>query len=307
VGVFDEWLDARDGESMRSAWAALAPTTHEVAELGSGWSVTAHAAAQLAHAFLGWPLDRLDWLCRPLDEVRELAHRTFSAERDVTFSFLDNAFSVREACHETLTIYEDTDGPRGVQHILGGFDIPGATGWDAGGGAVVVRIFDREKQIGASVITSTRYVSTIGDIDLARLELFTKNDMFRVPKPRDSLAFVRGVIAQLGAEIDAHYDVSTEWPGRVVRDFPITTDGMHLVQHRFEAQGRAVTVSEQTYPDGRDVVRAELEGLPWGHDLWVSIDTRPEGSRGQICMRMPIELGKRVFARLDTIPNVDRS
>ena len=308
--TFADWLEARDSAALERAWTALAPVHNALGR--AGWHLDGFGAAQLASSFLGVPLDRLHWLTRTGDALRDdaTAPPPELVDRNAAeFCFVDDALDIRAACYEHWQLRELVIGDRGVQLLTVGYRLDEQSG-DTG---TVIRIFDRAAQRGASIYCGSQRVSTIGDVDLGPLDLFVHTATFRNAawKTHD-LATTRGLVAQLAAEIDAHYDVSSAWPGRIVDEqelLDVRRERVRITDHRFEADARAITITEQHHAEGSwdewSWTHAAVEGLPWGHALAVDIHTKPSGTFGHVTVRLPLALGERVIARLTTIPSLE--
>ncbi|MEO8701349.1 MAG: hypothetical protein ABI867_14975 [Kofleriaceae bacterium] len=256
----ERWLAARDAESVRSAWTALEPRRHEVAG-----ELSRHGAALLAGAMLG---ERADWIVDTRSRKPEL-----EIQRVVDVSYFDDAWDVHVTCEETWKLHEH----RGVQivHLV----ISSLPGEQPGGSDVtVVRVVDGARA--ASIVIGSTKVSTIGDIDLAPLDLYRfGGGVASVPSP-DAIDTARGLIAQVAAEVDAHYDTSALWPRK--REGEFGDDERWIAVKAFDG---AVPYTS-----------AMVHGLPWGHELEIILphDGRPAFCKG----RLPAADRDRVLARL---------
>ena len=307
--AFFEWLDARDGEALARAWHALGAMRCGVG--APNWKITAHGAAQLAAAFLGWPVERVAWLGVP---ESGMPAPIFKTERTTSRCFLEYGADLVEDCYEYWTIREQREGERGVQHVQVVYRQDDGTREGTGCGGTVVRVFDRATRTGASIFLDTRIVATIGKLDLSALELFAHYRAFDIPTWHQyDLEATRGLVAQLAAEIDAHYDVSATWPGGltntyVTSDDHVASPSTHYYERRFESGSRAVTIRESRFrregvaEDGWATVM--IEGLPWGHELRLLISDSDSRTHGHVQLRLPIALGETVIARLAGVPGV---
>lgn len=282
AALIEQWLAARDAASVRSAWSALAPVRHEVSKPRR--DLTKHGAAQLAAAMLG---ERADWLL----DVRGGSVPAFRADRIVDGSSLDHAWDIRDDCHETWELHEQRDGARGVQLIVVGAGT--ITGRPEGGGVSVVRIFEHDRAV--SVQLESRAVATIGEVDLAPLDLMDCVQYFTREAAAIDVEVMRGLLAQVIAEYDAHYDTSTQWP---------LASHEHVTPHYLDPRLRS------TFVDGaRSVTVDQLErgprtwlatahGLAWGHV--VELASNDDG-HGDLRVRLPDAEIDRVSARLGAI------
>ncbi|MBA2544257.1 MAG: hypothetical protein H0V17_31725 [Deltaproteobacteria bacterium] len=282
--LIERWLAARDHTEIRSAWAALPSVLHPLG--GPRRDLTLHGAAKLAEAMLG---ERTDWIvdrtqsAPPVHDVRGISEG----------AFLDHAWNIDEACDAQLTIHERRDGLRGVQLIMIGSGT--ITGRPEGGGITVVRVFDRDRAAIVPIEAWNTPVATIGEVDLAPLDLVMASRSFEIASGSHDVATARALIAQLTAEVDAHYDTSTLWP-----EGPIYVDEHHWYEPE--------VTSMQTFVDGERAVTivsdrngrlwAQVYGLPWGHRLGFYLDSR---LHGYIAMRFPSADLDRIEARIAAI------
>jgi hypothetical protein len=273
--MLEGWLEARDGAAVRSAWTALAPRVHEVAH--GRRELTMEGAALLAAAMLG---ERADWIVDLQPSVRP----DFHLDQVVYDGFFDHVCDfTRARSRERWNLHERHDGTRGVQVVNVVFE--SVDGRPEGVSMTVVRVFDRDRA--ASVHIHGTTVATIGEVDLSPLELQSNVQSFELTTTLDS-EMLRGLVAQLAAEVDAHYDTSTLWPTVAPGTF---ADGE-----------RRVTIGAA---DGHNFVNgmtnARVHGLPWGHKLDVSLEPRPRGAKGYIALRLPAAQIDRVIARLSAL------
>lgn len=276
--MLERWLGARDAAALRRAWTALAPRRHEVSQPRR--ELTVHGAAQLAAAMLG---ERADWIVDLQGRPPE-----FRVDRKSDACFVDDAWDVSEPCREIWELHERRDGARGVQVVTVGCGT--IEGRPEGGSSTVVRVFDRDRA--ASVLVSSNKVSTIGEIDLAPLDLYLYSKNFELAPASLPVEMMRGLVAQLAGELDAHYDTYMLWPCVA-----------HDRGHTFAEGERSVTIVEQQSADGR--VTATTRGLTWGHKLEVSLHTYRARMYGSVLVRLPDADIDRVIARLAAIATLE--
>ncbi|HEY5936238.1 MAG TPA: hypothetical protein VIU61_16420 [Kofleriaceae bacterium] len=290
---FKAWLDARHGSTLAEAWAALAAKQVEVG--APSWRIPLHGAAQFAAAFLDWPLDRLAWLGGPDNKMPAPTFKV-PGERSTARCFLELGLDRRD-CNESWTIREITERSRGIQLVTIYCHYDDGT---RGGGYTtqsVVRVFDRRTRTGASLGIDARAVATIGEVDLAPLDLFELVTTFHLTSwTRYDPDGVRGIVAQLAAEIDAHFDVSTEWPSAIS-----SRNGFTI--HRFESGPRAVELVERHIAN-EGGVHATVHGLPWGHGLTLNVSDTALGTYGNVTLRLPLATGQAVFGHLTRVPGI---
>ncbi len=184
---------------MRSAWTALAPRRHEVSKPGR--TLTLHGAAQLAQAMVG---ERADWIVDLIGRKPEEGGGGV-----VEAAFLDDAWDVNQTVHETWTLHEQRSGRGGVQVVTVGCGSP--YGQPDGNAETVVRIFDRERA--ASIRIGTNKVATIGDIDLAPLDLYQFAHTFSAAATTtDEADALRGLIELLGVASGSECSVTIDRP-----------------------------------------------------------------------------------------------
>ncbi len=286
--LIERWLAARDHAEVRAAWAALPSATHP---WGSPHrQPTLHGAAMLADAMLG---ERADWLA----DSRQSLPPVYDDRGIREGSCLDHAWNVNEACDAQLTIHERRDGLRGVQLITVGAGT--ITGRPEGGGITVVRVFDRDRAAIVPIEAWNAPVATVGEVDLAPLDLLMASRSFALATGTHDVATARALIAQLAAEVDAHYDTSTLWP-----------EGPSVIgeHHWYEPD----VTSSQTFVDGERAVTivndrtgrlwAQAYGLPWGQRLGFYLDSR---LYGYIAMRFPAADLDRIEARIAAIGKIN--
>jgi hypothetical protein len=180
--MFDRWLAARDAQAVRRAWTELSPRSHALAPPGR--TFTLHGAALLAGAMLG---ERADWIVDVLG--RQPDAQTSGA---VDACFLENAWDVNQPAHASWSIHEQRDGSRGVQVVIVG--VGSLYGQPDGSSETVVRIFDRDRAV--SVCIGSNRVATIGDVDIAPLDLL----WFSESHAMDSAGLVAHLLAELHYE-----------------------------------------------------------------------------------------------------------
>lgn len=292
--TFSEWLDARDGATLERAWRTLAATPVKVGR--DRWSITAAGAARFAAAFLGWPIERVAWFTAPDDQ---LPPPTFEGRRTVTRSFLEHAIDCREECFEEWQIREVADGARGFQHIKIGFSVYGEGrdgGW--GGSGTIVRVFDRSTSTAASIHVSSNSVWTIGDVDLAALDVFEHYKTFNVAEPRYTVVAVRDLIAQLASEVDVPFAMCASSPGTMTEQHFAEFDVVKRTW-RYEAGSCAIEIE-----DYGNWMWATVHGLPWGFVMNSRIDNKDTGVDGNLNVRLPLWAGDAVVSRLAMIPGI---
>lgn len=225
--------------------------------------------------------ERAEWL---LDVRRPPDYRSNAV---VEASYLDGEWDIAEPCHETWALWEQRDADRGVQLVqIGAGSI---TGPPEGGGQVFVRVFDRDRA--ASVAIDTVHATTVGEVDPGPLDLLACSTYFYLEpsgQPRETLETLRGIIAQLAGELDAHYDTSPSWPAVDERTFG---DGAHSITWVHERD--------------RDRFTAHVHGLPWGHALAVTL--RMTSRQCDLAVRLPDADIGRVLERLQAIEQADRA
>lgn len=280
--LLERWLAARDHVAIRSAWQAL-PTVLQT--VGTPYrKLTLHGAAQLAGAMLG---ERADWLI-----ARSNGAPVYTVNRISGGATLDHVWNITEENQEGLVIHEQRDGLRGVQLIL--LSSGTVTGRPEGGSVTAVRIFDRDR---AAVVPIDVYVftevATIGSIDLAPLDLLEVARHFPLPGDHD-VATARALVAQIVAEIDAHFDVSTQW----AEGTPATPADWYwtgIASHQSFVDGeRAVSIGHERAGG----ITAYVHGLPWGQRCVIYFEA---GREPYVVMRFPTAELDRIEARLTTL------
>jgi hypothetical protein len=265
----ERWLAARSAAALRLAWAELAPRRRDLAQRDR--RLTLHGAAQLAGAVLG---ERADWLVAPSPGAP-----SFEVDRIVGDCFFDDAWDTRQRCNETWRLVERRAGDRGVQ--LATISCGSADGRPEGGSATVVRIFAPDRA--ASLVIETAKVSTIGELELAPLDLLRFSQAFALASVRDPIDALRGLVALLATELDARFDTSAIWP---------RLEPPAAGLERFGDADRSLAIRHDagTYPR----TTAEVHGLPWGHQLAVVL----QGSQGHAYGQLPNTDIDHVLARL---------
>lgn len=268
--MLESWLAARDAASVRAAWAALSPRPHLIGARPDR-TLTLHGAARLAEAMLG---ERADWIVdvtRPPD---------YEVDRVVGDTYFDEIWNGPQPCHETWRLWEQRDGDRGVQ--LANIGAGSISGQPDGGGQVFVRVFDRDRA--ASIAIDTRRVSTIGDVDLAALDLLSFNAPLAIASTTTHVETLRGLLGQLGAELDAHYATSLHWPR-------VDGGGAGADRQTFGEGERAISIAhDRSY----GWILARVEGLPWGQQLDVHLGL--DGGQTYLHGRLPDAAIDRVAA-----------
>jgi hypothetical protein len=290
-----DWLDAHDGDAVAAAWQALDPRMQEVGL--PSWTVTAPAAARFAATFLGWPIERLAWIAAEADA---LPPPTFELHHEVTRCYLEHLLDYRGECHESWKIREVAEGPRGVQLVTVDFFYDDGSREGFGMSNTVVRVFDRDAGTAASIDLHARTVATVGAMDLSALDLFDVWCEVRLgwPYVRDD---VRGVLAQLASDVDAHFDVSATWPGRTLDAGAV--EATQWEELRFESGDFAIELVEHHY-ETRSTVLAKFFGLPWGHAITVVLRDDGTGMEGNVQLRLPRVDCDALLARAAAVPNL---
>lgn len=326
---FDGWLDARDGETLARAWATLGATRTEVgAHSKFVLGIQPHGAAQLAAAWLGCSPERFAWFAMDRlddEEARTSPAPVFAERRPVTRCFLDGAIDVSEPdCGENWQIREIIDGPRGVQFITVDYSYgPMTREGGNGGSAKVVRLFDRSTSRAVSLQLWSRDVYTIGaPVDLSPLDLFAHRVTYQLPWTEIDLDSVRGFVAQLTADLDAHFDTSAEWGGGVSVDKVLESEQYNFrtrrLEHRFQAGPYAIEFGQNLDPDDPDdepsMIYAEVRGLPFGHQVNVRVSLAYEHDEhdvppkwtvdGWIDFTLPLAQLDAAVARAAAVPGI---
>lgn len=318
------WIDARESETLAAAWAALGAERHELA--WSGAHLTGHGAARLAADLLGWPIERVAWLgLRPHElETGGAPAPSFRTSRNVTLCFLEEAVTVHESCNEYWEIREVRDGARGVQLVTVGWGVEDGSRDGRGSGGTVVRIFDLDAGIAASVFVGSRKVALVSPPDrrdelVARmkraLDLVGENRTFRLPAWTSyDLGTLRTLIAALAAAIDPTFATSAGWPGeKVAEKIVVETRGPRVVvtDWRFAAPtdpAASILVREQLSspetPQLQSWAHVSVAGLPWGYELELSACAPPVGGHATLMYRLPEAARHALLAMLLTVPGV---
>ena len=265
--MLEAWLEARDADSVRRAWTALAPRRHTFAK---NRKLTFHGAALLAEAMLG---TRADWIL----ESRKRRPPEFEVDRIVDESFVDGGWVMTGRSRETWKLHEQRDEVGGVQVLL--VECSSIVGQPEGGGQTFVRVFDGDRAV--SIAIDRDQVWTIGEVDLAPLDLLDFLEYFS-PSSYDIDA-LRGLVAQVVTELDAHFDTSPLW-----REI----DRRREADHEYRVFGdlpRSVAIRL----DRHATPSVSVHGLPWGHAL--------KFAHGYVRGRLPNADIDRVLARLAAI------
>ncbi len=269
--MFEPWLAAREAAAVRAAWTALSPRQHQVGSHGDR-TLTLHGAARLAEAMLG---ERADWIV-------DVTHPPdFEAHRVVDETYFDEIWNGPQPCHEVWKLWEQRDGDRGVQ--LAEIGAGSIGGQPDGSGLAFVRVFDHVRA--ASIAIDTVKVSTIGEVDLSPLDLMRFTAASSIPPATTYVEALRGLLARLATELDAHYDTGPLWP---------------------RIDGGAADSDHQTFGEGERAISirhdrsfgwiiASVEGLPWGQQLAVHLGLN--GSQQYLYGRLPDADIDRVLAR----------
>ncbi|MBA2540301.1 MAG: hypothetical protein H0V17_11740 [Deltaproteobacteria bacterium] len=313
---FDGWLDARDSATVEREWATLGGRRIELGQSAPRYlAIKPEGAALLAAGFLGCSPDRFGWWATDRNRDPPWPPATFQEGRGVSRSFFDHELQVDEQdAHETFTIREVIEGTRGVQHIT--IDCSwGEMTREGGSGRSMtfVRVFDRSTQRAVSIPLYSTGVWMVGDVDLSPLDLFAQRVEYKLAWKRHDTDAVRGFLAQLAADLDAHFDVSPSWPGGVIEDRVIESVEYNFrtrkrVQ-RFESAPFAIQLDENLDPDTNEggMMWATVQGLPWGHELNVRIcntDDPVWGVDGWIDFTLPRAQLEAALARTAAIPGI---
>lgn len=241
--LLERWLAARDHVAIRAAWAALPVTRHRLGTVQR--KCTLHGAALLAEAMLG---ERADWLVE-----RSQGTPVYDVNRISEGAVLDHVWNIDEKNNESLVIHERRDGLRGVQLVM--LSSGTVTGRPEGGAVKAVRIFDRDR---AAVVPVETYVetdvATIGDVDLAPLDLLLSSRSYRLEVREHDVATMRALVAQLVSEVDAHYDTSPQWA-----EGHAAVEWYDVASVQYVDGSRVVSIAH----DQRSV-QAQVLGLNWG-------------------------------------------
>ena len=196
---------------------------------------------------------------------------------------------MNEPNDETLTIHQQRDGLRGVQLIM--ISSGTITGRPEGGGVNAVRVFDRDRAAVVPIDAWGAEVATIGDIDLSPLDLLEVSRPFTLHAGDHDVPTARALVAQLVAEVDAHYDTSTLWAeGEPAR--PADWYLPDMTSHQTFVDGsRAVSIGYDR--SGR--IHAHVDGLPWGQRFLFQLEA---GRYHYLAMRFPSAELDRIEARL---------
>ena len=314
---FDGWLDARDSATVEREWATLGARRVRIESGKQDRGVRPQGAAVLAARFLGCSPDRFAWWTREryLDDAK-WPEPTYKHVNDVTRSVLDGDFALDQPdCSEAWYIREVVEGTRGVQHITvecqwGEMTREGGNGRST----TVIRIFDRSTRCAVSIPLYSSVVWTIGDIDLTPLDLFEQRARFKLAWKTYDIDSLRGFFAQLSADLDAHFDTSTTWPGGPTCDEIIDNREYNFRvrkrTYRYSSGGYAIELDELIGPEAKDGtgwLTVDIQGLPWGHDVSGRIDSTKDpvwGVEGWIDLTLPHAQLDATLARLAAIPGI---
>ena len=318
---FDGWLDARDGETLAREWESLGATRTELGVhprfvLG----IRPEGGSLLAAAWLGCSPDRFSWFAT--EEGKPPPNRPapiFTVGREVSRCFIDGILLSSEAAlAERWTIHEVTEGARGIQFITIEYFYGAETRDGSGGGggsATVLRLFDRSAARGVSVRLCGREVFTIGEpVELSPLDLFAQRVDYKLPWRALELSAVRGFVAQLTSDLDAHFDTSAEWEGGVTRDEVLESKQYNFRtrrrEFRFQAGPYAIELGENLDPDIVDdetgMFAIHVRGLPWGHGVFIRIalDAALPAVEGWIDFMLPMAQLEAAVTRASKIPGI---
>lgn len=315
---FEGWLDARDGDTLAREWGTLGVRgvelgVHPRFVLG----IQPEAAALLAAAWLGCSVEQFSWVIK--EEGKALPERPppiFEVGREVARCFFDGELCTEADLSERWIIHEVREGARGIQFAVIDYFYGQQTRDGGGGGsATIVRLFDRNTGRGASVRLWSNEAFTIGEIDLAPLDLFAHRVSYKLPQPKLELAAIRGFVAQLTADLDAHFDTSTEWEGGVTRDEILTSEEYNFKSRRRELVFRSgpysIELGENLDADDPDDDSAMfwivVRGLPAGHEVNIRIALSHEPDfpiDGWIDFTLPLAQLEAAVARAAQVPGI---
>jgi hypothetical protein len=286
--LLDDWLDARDGEALARAWEALGASVVEVG--APDWSTCRHGAALFASKLLG-SVDDLAWLALPIEHMPKA---TYQQRRTTEHVYLERTFDLRKESFEYWDLFEAEKQGRGVQAVCVAYMTDDGSREGTGSiGQWVVRIFDRKAGWGAAVFIGKHAIATVGAVDTSALTVFERYGNFTPAYRHDDREALRGLIAQLASEIDAHYDVSPAWPARLVRETTDPDPAERLRTYRYEAGPHAIEVADRNCG-----LTATVDGLGWGMLFQVTLDEAGDRTAGHVHLRLPVAAGERVLAQL---------
>lgn len=281
--LIERWLAARELAEIRSAWAVLPSVIHPAGNNIRKYSL--YGAALLAEAMTG---HRADWIV----DYKLHGAPVYDSRGVADGSVLDHCWNIKERCDAALKIHERRDGLRGVQLIsVGAGSISGPP---EGGGMVVVRVFDRDRAAIIPIDAWDTPVATIGEVDLAPLDLLTRTGHFYIDTGSLDVATARALTAQLAAEIDAHYDTSPLWAEGAAEPQGDWYMPDNAPRQTFRDGERAVTIARE----GDYKIWAEVHGLPWGQRLGFSLT---QGLAGYFLLRFSNADLDRIEARISAI------
>ncbi len=302
---FDRWLAARDGRTLAREWAKLGANKIEFGT--SAVSIATEGVVLLAARYLGHPPESLAWLCEW--SGRHDRQPTFRNERTVTRCFLDGTLDLEGERIETWEVREVNEGTRGLQHqqIYYSFDMRD----DRGSSASVLRLFDRETRSAISIPVLSNTVWMIGEpIDLSPL-LFKYRVSFSLPWNGYDLDSMRGFLARVATDLDAHFDTCATWPGGLVddkrREGNLYNAPSRTRRFRFEIGDYAIDAQEEVidYSTGQHrSLAGSVAGLPWGHQVGVTMRNAERGLEGWLDFTLPRTQVDAILARLATIPDI---
>ena len=176
----------------------------------------------------------------------------------------------------------------------------------------IVRVFDRSTRCGVSIPMYSTVVYLIGELDLSPLDLFSHRQYFKLAWKEHDLDSVRGLYAQLAADLDAHFDTSSTWDGGLTED-RVIEDREYRVRalaYRYASGPYAIELDTLVDPDTAEHPRwltATVTGLPWGHALSGRIDNTRDpvwGVEGWLDLKLPRAQLEATLARLAAITNL---
>lgn len=316
---FEGWLDARDSATVEREWMTLGAKKVQIGEWSPRTlSVRPEGVALLAAAVFGCSPARFAWFATERNaDPRTWPPPTFEGGHVVSRTFLDHELDLRqEDCHETWHIREVIEGARGVQHIT--IDCswgPMTREGGEGRSMTIVRVFDRSTSRAVSIPLWHPAVWSIGEpFDLSPLDLFAQRTNFKLPWKQYAPDSLRGFLAQLTADLDAHFDTCTTWPGGITKD-EIIDDREYNFRvrrriYRFESAPYAIELDELLDPDGKKETGSlgvKVFGLPWGHQVSARIDSPDDpvyGVGGWVDLTLPRAQLDATLARLAAVPGI---
>jgi hypothetical protein len=306
---FDGWLDARDAATAMREWETL---DAKRVQITTDRSTRSDAVAVLAASFLGSPPDRFKWFMAEPWQSDQLPPATSRTGGEVPRLVFDGVVLCDHGCGHSVEIREVVETTRGMHHIKvewywGEFTREGGNG----GGATFVRVFDRSSKRAVSIRTYDETAWMIGDaLDLAPLDLFGERVEFKLAWKTYDVDMVRGLVAQLAADLDAHFDTSTTWSGGMVNEQINKVGDMQFRQrdYRYASGAFAICISQFVDLAVNDSGRTSfvVEGLPmgWLRGSLVADTDSQFAVAGSIDPRLPRALLDATLGRLARIPNL---